>query len=154
MKASELLQKDQAALNKELSDLLKAQFGLRMQLATQQLTNTSQLKKVRRDIARVRDRPDSEGEPEMNDSVKTSLKRTLVGKVVSNKMDKTVTVLVEHRVKHPIYGKYVVRSKKYHAHDEANTYNEGDLVEIQETRPVSKTKAWAVSRLVEAARVI
>ena len=78
----------------------------------------------------------------MNDSVKTSLKRTLVGKVVSNQMDKTVTVLVEHRVKHPIYGKYVVRSKKYHAHDDANTYNEGDLVEIQETRPISKTKSW------------
>src|ERR1700733_14621869 len=90
----------------------------------------------------------------MNDSVKTSLKRTLVGKVVSNKMEKTVTVLVEHRVKHPIYGKYVVRSKKYHAHDDANTYNEGDLVEIQETRPISKTKAWVVARLVEAGRVI
>lgn len=94
----------------------------------------------------------------MNDSVetsiRTSLKRTLVGKVTSNKMDKTVTVLVEHRVKHPIYGKYVVRSKKYHAHDDTNVYNEGDLVEIQETRPISKTKAWVVSRLIEAARVI
>ncbi len=61
----------------------------------------------------------------MNDSVKTSLKRTLVGKVVSNKMDKTVTVLVEHRVKHPIYGKYVVRSKKYHAHDEGEHVQRG-----------------------------
>jgi small subunit ribosomal protein S17 len=94
----------------------------------------------------------------MNDTVetttRTSLKRTLVGKVTSNKMDKTVTVLVEHRVKHPIYGKYVVRSKKYHAHDDANAINEGDLVEIQETRPISKTKAWVVSRLLEAARVI
>ncbi|MCY0388294.1 30S ribosomal protein S17 [Robbsia sp. Bb-Pol-6] len=82
------------------------------------------------------------------------LKRTLVGTVTSNKMDKTVTVLVEHRVKHPLYGKYVVRSKKYHAHDEANTYNEGDQVEISESRPISKTKAWAVSRLITAARVI
>jgi len=90
----------------------------------------------------------------MNESVKTSLNRTLVGKVVSNKMDKTVTVLVERKVKHPIYGKYVVQSKKYHAHDESNTYNEGDLVEIQETRPISKTKAWTVSKLIEAARVI
>jgi small subunit ribosomal protein S17 len=90
----------------------------------------------------------------VKDGVKASLKRTLVGKVVSNRMNKTVTVLVERRVKHPIYGKYVVQSKKYHAHDEANSCNEGDLVEIQETRPVSKTKAWAVSRLVEAARVI
>jgi small subunit ribosomal protein S17 len=89
----------------------------------------------------------------MNDSVKTSLKRTLVGRVVSDKMDKTVTVLVERRVKHPLYGKYVVRSKKYHAHDEANTCNEGDSSKSR--KPVlSKTKAWVVSRLVEAARVI
>ena len=69
-------------------------------------------------------------------------------------MDKTVTVLVENRVKHPLYGKYVVRSKKYHAHDEANQYNEGDKVEITESRPISRTKSWVVSRLVEAARVI
>ena len=84
----------------------------------------------------------------------TSLKRTLVGRVVSNKMDKTVTVLVENRVKHPLYGKYVVHSKKYHAHDEANQYNEGDKVEITESRPISRTKSWVVSRLLEAARVI
>ena len=84
----------------------------------------------------------------------TSLKRTLVGRVVSNKMDKTVTVLVENRVKHPLYGKYVVRSKKYHAHDEANQYNEGYKVEITESRPISRTKSWVVSRLLEAARVI
>ncbi|QUN28161.1 30S ribosomal protein S17 [Cupriavidus sp. KK10] len=83
-----------------------------------------------------------------------SLRRTLVGRVVSDKMDKTVTVLVESRVKHPLYGKYVLRSKKYHAHDEANQYKEGDKVEIQEGRPLSRTKSWVVSRLVEAARVI
>jgi small subunit ribosomal protein S17 len=69
-------------------------------------------------------------------------------------MDKTVTVLIENRVKHPLYGKYVLRSKKYHAHDEANQYKEGDKVEIQESRPLSRTKSWVVSRLVEAARVI
>ncbi|VVE13922.1 30S ribosomal protein S17 [Pandoraea soli] len=90
----------------------------------------------------------------MNDTAKTALKRTLVGKVVSDKMDKTVTVLVERQMKHPLYGKYIVRSKKYHAHDETNQYKEGDMVEIQESRPLSKTKAWTVSRLVEAARVI
>ncbi|AJG21260.1 MULTISPECIES: 30S ribosomal protein S17 [Cupriavidus] len=84
----------------------------------------------------------------------SSLRRTLVGRVVSDKMDKTVTVLIENRVKHPLYGKYVLRSKKYHAHDEANQYKEGDKVEIQETRPLSRTKSWVVSRLVEAARVI
>jgi small subunit ribosomal protein S17 len=82
------------------------------------------------------------------------LQRTLVGRVVSNKMDKTVTVLVERRVKHPVYGKYVVRSTKFHAHDESNNVNEGDLVEIAETRPISRTKAWAVTRVVEAARTV
>ena len=90
----------------------------------------------------------------MNDTAKTSLKRTLVGRVVSDKMDKTVTVLIERQMKHPLYGKYIVRSKKYHAHDETNQYKEGDMVEIQESRPLSKTKAWTVSRLVEAARII
>ncbi|GJG97070.1 30S ribosomal protein S17 [Cupriavidus pauculus] len=92
----------------------------------------------------------------MTEAAKTEakLRRTLVGRVVSDKMDKTVTVLIENRVKHPLYGKYVLRSKKYHAHDEANQYKEGDKVEIQETRPLSRTKSWVVSRLVEAARVI
>ena len=85
---------------------------------------------------------------------KAGLTRTLVGRVVSNKMDKTVTVLIERKVKHPLYGKYMVRSKKYHAHDETDQYNEGDMVEIAETRPMSRTKAWTVTRLVEAARVI
>jgi small subunit ribosomal protein S17 len=84
----------------------------------------------------------------------TKLTRTLVGRISSNKMDKTVTVVVEHKFKHPLYGKFIVKSKKYHAHDETNQYNEGDLVEIAETRPVSKTKAWAVTKLLEAARVI
>ncbi|ODU84694.1 MAG: 30S ribosomal protein S17 [Bordetella sp. SCN 68-11] len=83
-----------------------------------------------------------------------NLKRTLTGRVVSDKMDKTVTVMGERRVKHPRYGKIVVRSAKYHAHDETNQYKTGDLVEISETRPVSKTKAWSVVRLVEAARII
>lgn len=80
------------------------------------------------------------------------VKRTLVGKVVSDKMDKTVTVLVERRVKHPLIGKVMTRSNKFHAHDEANQYKPGDLVEIVESRPLSKTKTWVVMRLVEAAR--
>lgn len=81
-------------------------------------------------------------------------KRTLFGRVVSDKMDKTVVVLVERRVKHPIYDKIIVRSKKYHAQNDNNEAREGDLVEIQECRPVSKTKAWAVMRLVEKATLI
>ena len=78
--------------------------------------------------------------------------QTLIGKVTSSKMDKTVTVLVERRVTHPLYAKVVKRSKKYHAHDETNQYKEGDMVEIKSTRPVSKTKAWVVSRLIEKSR--
>ncbi len=81
----------------------------------------------------------------------SKLARTLVGRVVSNKMDKTVTVRVERRVKHPVYGKYVVRTTKYHAHDETNRINEGDLVEIAESRPISRTKAWRVTRVVRQA---
>ena len=85
---------------------------------------------------------------------KKSLTGTLVGRVVSNKMEKTVTVLVERRVKHPLYGKYIVKSNKYHAHDETNALNEGDVVEIAESRPLSRTKTWAVTRVVEAAQTI
>ncbi len=83
-------------------------------------------------------------------AAKTKPKRTLVGRVVSNKMQKTVTVVVERKVKHPIYGKYIVKSTRYHAHVESQL-NEGDTVEIQESRPISKTKAWVVTRLVESA---
>jgi len=81
------------------------------------------------------------------------LQRTLVGKATSVKMDKTVTVLVERKVKHPI-GKVVVKSKKYHAHDENNEVKIGDTVEIQETRPISRTKSWKVSRIIERAVII
>lgn len=79
-------------------------------------------------------------------------KRRLTGRVVSDKMAKTVTVLVERRVKHPLYGKIVTRTKKYHAHDEAGEYHEGDMVEIEECRPLSKTKAWRVIKLLEKSR--
>jgi small subunit ribosomal protein S17 len=79
--------------------------------------------------------------------------RTLTGRVVSDKMDKTVTVLVERRVKHPVIGKVIRMSKKYHAHDENNEYREGDTVQIEEARKMSRTKAWKVSKLVGRASV-
>jgi small subunit ribosomal protein S17 len=72
--------------------------------------------------------------------------RTVTGRVVSDKMDKTVTVLIERRVKHPIYGKYIRRSSKLHVHDEQNACREGDTVTIEQCRPLSRTKSW---RLVE-----
>ncbi len=82
----------------------------------------------------------------------SNLKRTLTGSVVSDKMDKTVTVLVERRVKHPLYGKIVTRSKKYHAHDENNEFHIGDVVVIEESRPLSRTKSWRVTGLVSKAQ--
>ena len=79
-------------------------------------------------------------------------KRILVGTVTSDKTDKTVTVLVERKVKHPLYGKIIRRSKKYHAHDEGNEYKPGDTVRIEETRPISKTKTWKVLDRVQAGK--
>ena len=79
-------------------------------------------------------------------------KRILVGTVVSDKTDKTVTVLVERKVKHPLYGKIIRRSKKYHAHDEGNEFKPGDTVRIEETRPISKTKTWKVLDRVQASK--
>ncbi len=90
----------------------------------------------------------------MSDQQTQETKRTLTGKVVSDKMDKTVTVLIERHVKHPLYGKIIMRSSKYHAHDEANEAKIGDTVEIQEGRPISKTKAWSVTRVVQVAQVL
>ncbi len=80
--------------------------------------------------------------------------RTLVGKVVSDKRNKTITVLVERRVKHELYGKIIGRSRKYHAHDENGEFKLGDTVEIAETRPLSKTKSWVVTRLIEKSRLV
>ena len=80
--------------------------------------------------------------------------RTLVGRVISDKRSKTVTVLVERRVTHELYGKIVGRSRKYHAHDERGDYHLGDMVEIAEGRPISKTKSWVVTRLLEKAALI
>ena len=80
---------------------------------------------------------------------KAKVVRSLTGRVVSNKMDKTVTVLVERKVKHPLIGKVVVKSNKFHAHDETNQCGIGDTVRIMETRPLSKTKRWRLVEVVE-----
>ena len=91
--------------------------------------------------------PNAEAAPAKN-------QRKLVGRVVSDKMQKTVTVRVERRVKDPMMGKIITRSKKYHAHTETNEFKEGDLVEIAECRPLSKTKSWRVTRLVERSKAV
>lgn len=88
----------------------------------------------------------------MNDQAK--VQRALTGRVVSDKMDKTVSVLIERRVKHPLYGKIIRQSKKYLAHDEANQAKVGDMVEIRESRPISKNKSWVMTRVVQVAQVL
>ena len=85
---------------------------------------------------------------------KTSIKRTLVGKVVSDKRSKTVTVMIERRVMHPIYGKIMIKTSKYHAHDEKGEYKLGDIVEITASRPLLKTKSWVAIRLVQKAAMV
>ena len=86
----------------------------------------------------------------MNEEAKSN--RTLTGRVVSNAMDKTITVLVERRVKHPLYGKFISRSTKIHAHDDANECGKGDWVVVEQCRPLSKTKTWRLIQVVEKAR--
>ena len=88
----------------------------------------------------------------MSEQVKN--KRVEVGRVVSDKMTNTVTVLVERRVKHPLYCKVITRTAKYHAHVEAGVAKEGDLVQIEETRPISKTKTWRVTKVIEQSVVV
>ena len=85
-------------------------------------------------------------------AVTKKIERTVTGKVVSNKMDKTITVLVERKVKHPLYGKYINKSNKFHAHDEKNEINEGDVVQITEHKPISKSKSWVVTKVVSKAQ--
>ena len=82
----------------------------------------------------------------------TDIKRTRQGRVISNKANKTITVLVERQVKHPLYGKYIKRSTKVHAHDENNECGEGDMVSIAECRPISKTKSWRVVEILERSK--
>lgn len=84
-------------------------------------------------------------------SNESKTQKTLSGTVVSDKMDKTVTIMVERRVKHPVYGKYITRSTKFHAHDESNECGIGDRVVIEQCRPISKTKAWKLVKIVEKA---
>ena len=85
----------------------------------------------------------------MNEKIK--VKRVLQGKVISNKMDKTIVVKIDRKVKHPLYGKYITRSTKVHAHDANNSCQIGDTVEITESRPISKTKSWQLVEVMEKA---
>jgi small subunit ribosomal protein S17 len=88
----------------------------------------------------------------MSTTTERKRRKTRIGVVSSNKMDKTITVSVERKIKHPIYGKFLKKTKKFHAHDEANTANIGDVVRIMEIRPLSKTKRWRLVEIIEKAK--
>jgi small subunit ribosomal protein S17 len=141
MKATELREKSVDELKKELKGLLREQFNLRMQKGTGQLSSPS-CQQVRRDIARVKTIL-NEKAVIMSEQVKNTRNET--GRVVSDKMDKTITVLVERKVPHPIYGKYVKRSTKLHAHDEAQRVQEGDLSPSKSVGrfPRARPGAWS-----------
>ena len=140
----ELNAKSSAELNEELVAAKKELFNLRFQNATNQLDNTSRIKEVRKNIARMIERRIEVEE--------RNLRKTRTGKVVSNKMDKTIVVAVENNVKHPVIGKIVKRTYKLKAHDENNTCGIGDTVKVMETRPLSKDKRWRVVEIVEKAK--
>ena len=133
-------------IDDEVLKLKKEQFNLRFQRATGQLENTSRVREVRRDIARLKTvarQKRARGEELRGLEMP---KRSLQGVVVSDKQSKTVVVRVERRYTHPLFKKTVRRSKKYYAHDENNEFKVGDTVWIEEHRPISKLKRWAVVR--------
>ena len=131
----ELNNKSVDELNNELVAAKKELFNLRFQNATNQLENTSRIKEVRRNIARIQ-----------------GAITARVGKVVSDKMDKTIVVAIEDNVKHPLYKKIVKRTYKLKAHDENNECNIGDRVKVMETRPLSKDKRWRLVEIIERAK--
>ena len=133
-------------LDDQLVKLKKEQFNLRFQRASGQLENTSRVREVRRDIARIKTVQAQQAQSAQGQGlrIETMPKRVLQGVVVSDKNTKTVVVEVERRYTHPLFKKTVRRSKKFHAHDEEETFKVGDLVFIEESRPISKNKRWVV----------
>ena len=141
----ELKNKSANELNEELVAAKKELFNLRFQNATNQLDNTSRIKEVRKNIARI--------QTVITElTVERNLRKTRIGKVVSNKMDKTIVVAIEDHVKHPMIGKIVKKTVKLKAHDENNECGIGDTVKVMETRPLSKDKRWRLVEIIEKAR--
>ena len=133
-------------LDDQLVKLKKEQFNLRFQRASGQLENTARIRLIRRDIARVKTVGERQARWQRQKrrvrENEIMPKRVLQGVVVSDKNDKTIVVQVERRYTHPLLKKTVRRTKKYHAHDEKNSFKVGDQVSIEETRPISKNKRW------------
>lgn len=152
MKISELREKSVEELTQLLDEKQVEAFRLRMAKATGQLGNTHEIKGNRRTIAQIKTLiTEKQGDLIMSEQNTNQEIGTVTGKVISDKMDKTITVLVERRIRHAKYGKMIRRSTKLHAHDENNSCGIGDTVRIKETRPLSKTKTWVLVDIVEKA---
>ena len=143
VRASDLRTRSDDELSEQVDNLGKEIFNLRFQRASGQLENTARVRQVRREIARIKTIL-GERRRRRAEERKRMPKRVLQGVVVSHACDKTVIVRVERRVMHPVYKKFVSRSKKYAAHDDDNRYRTGDTVRIEECRPISKRKSWLV----------
>ena len=154
MNAKELRAMSTEDLNKKLGELKEELFNLRFQLAINQLDKPHKITEVKHDIARVmtvlREKNASWEVMKMTET--RELRKVRVGKVVSNKMDKTIVVAIVDNVRHPKYGKIIKRTVKIHAHDEGNICGIGDTVSVMETRPLSKTKRWRLVGIVEKAK--
>ena len=156
MQAKELRNLSSEELMNKLNDFKSELFSLRFQLATGQLENTARIKFVKKDIARVKtvlvERKLNELELNLERrllNMERGRRKVRIGRVVSDKMDKTIVVAVEDFVRHPLYNKPVKRTKKFKAHDEQNVCNIGDKVKIMETRPLSKDKRFRLVEVVE-----
>ena len=145
MTAKEIRELSNTEIAQQIETLKDELFNLRFQQATGQLTNTARLKTVKKDIARMKTVLTE------RELMERSNRKVYRGTVVSDKMDKTITVVVETKKTHPLYGKRVKYSKKFKAHDENNEARMGDKVEIMETRPLSATKRFRLVKIVEKA---
>jgi len=141
MKQSEIKNLSVADLQAKLVQVKKTYNDLKMAHAISPIENPLQMRTLRRSVARI-----------ATEITKRELRKERVGVVTSNKMDKSIVISETKRVKHPMYGKFVLKTKKYVAHDETNDCNIGDTVRISETRPLSKTKCWRLVEIIERAK--
>ena len=158
MKTKDLAFLSETELDTKLAELKQELFNLRFQLAVNQLDNPTRIKAVKKDIARIktiqrqRQLAANNYGRRIRTKMERALRKTRIGRVVSNKMDKTIVVAIEDNVRHPLYKKIVKRTIKLKAHDEENTCGIGDRVEIMETRPLSKDKRWRLINVIERAK--
>ena len=157
MELKKMREMTEVELNSELAKMKKELFNLRFQHVTGQLENPVKMREVKREIARVKTilrekelaKAEAYRKGGCNMTVERNRRKTKVGVVVSDKMDKTVVVAIEDFVRHSLYGKAVKRTKKVKAHDENNECQIGDRVRIMETRPLSKDKRWRLVNIIE-----